>query len=155
MARVAERRDAAELLRLLPHRFPFLFVDSIEVVEAGKHVRGHKRVTGSECLLHPSSGVPLGWPNLLAIEALAQTTVGILADLVDGAEGAIGYFVRREQVKLRDPAVPGDSLVLDVELLNARRGLVRVRGVARVGERLVARATFTVALRATADKGAA
>jgi 3-hydroxymyristoyl/3-hydroxydecanoyl-(acyl carrier protein) dehydratase len=148
---VTERHDSAALLRLLPHRFPFIFVDSIEVIEAGKRVRGFKRITGSECLLDPESGVPIAWPNLLVIEALAQSSVGILADLVDGAEGAIGYFVRMDQVKLREPAVPGDTLVFDIELLRARRGLARVRGVARVGDRLVARATFTVALRATSE----
>ena len=152
MARVTERHDSTALLRLLPHRFPFIFVDSIEVLEAGKRVRGLKRVTGSECLLDPQTGVPIAWPNLLVIEALAQSSVGILVDLVDGAEGAIGYFVRMDQVKLREPAVPGDTLVFDIELLRARRGLARVRGVARVGDRLVARATFTVALRATSDR---
>ncbi|MEO7962415.1 MAG: 3-hydroxyacyl-[acyl-carrier-protein] dehydratase FabZ, partial [Gemmatimonadaceae bacterium] len=119
---MTSRRDAAELAHLLPHRFPFLFVDSIEVLERGRLVRGTKRVTGSECLLDPASGVPIAWPNLLALEALAQTTAGILADLEDGAEGAIGYFARMDKVKLRDPAMPGDTLVLDVELLRSRRG---------------------------------
>ncbi len=146
------RRDANDVLRLLPHRSPFLFVDALETIEPGKRVRGLKRITGSECLLDPLTEAPIAWPNLLAIEALAQATAGILVDLVDGVEGAIGYFVRMDRVKLRDPALPGDTLVLDVELVRLRRGVARVRGEAHVGDRLVARATFTVALRANAEQ---
>lgn len=145
------RRDAMDILRLLPHRSPFLFVDALETIEPGKRVRGLKRITGSECLLDPNTDVPIAWPNLLVIEALAQTTAGILVDLVDGVAGAIGYFVRMDNVKLRDPARPGDTLVLDVELERVRRGVARMRGEARVGDRLVARATFTVALRANME----
>ena len=156
LAPVAERLEGEALQRLLPHRFPFLFLDSLEALENGangRRARGVKRVTGGECLLDPVTGVPLHWPNLLVLEGLAQATALILADVADGAAAAIGYFARMEQVKLRDPALPGDTLAFYVELLRMRGGVARIRGEARVGTRLVARAIFTVALRATADGG--
>ena len=152
----AEHLEGAALQRLLPHRFPFLFLDSLETVADGgesRRARGVKRITGSECLLDPVTGVPLHWPTLLVLEGMAQATALILADVADGAAAAIGYFAGMEQVRLRDPALPGDTLTFDVELLRMRRGVARVRGAARVGERLVARAIFTVALRATPGGG--
>lgn len=149
---MGDRLEGAALQRLLPHRFPFLFLDSLETLEDGR-ARGVKRVTGGECLLDPVTGAPLHWPNLLVLEGLAQATAIILADVADGAPAAIGYFAGMEQVRLRDPALPGDTLTFDVELLRMRRGVARIRGEARVGARLVARATFTVALRATPDGG--
>lgn len=148
-----EHFAGGDIARILPHRYPFLFIDTLDVIEEGKRARGVKRVTGEECLCDPVSGVPIGWPNLLVLEALAQATAAILVSATDGAVGTIGYFASMEQVKMRDPARPGETLLLDVELLRMRRGLSRVRGVATVGGRLVARATFTVSLRATVSEG--
>jgi 3-hydroxyacyl-[acyl-carrier-protein] dehydratase len=150
---MADRYDGESMHGLLPHRYPFLFVDTLEVLEHGRRARGLKRVTGEECLFDPNTGAPLGWPNLLVLEALAQATAAVLVGATDGAAGAIGYFANMEQVRLRDPALPGDTIVLDVELLRMRRSIAWVKGAARVDGRLVARALFTVALRARAEGG--
>lgn len=140
--------DAHALQLLLPHRHPFLFVDSITVVDPGRHVRGVKRVTSGDCARETVGGVPLTWPNLLVLEALAQAASAILAGLADGAAGTVGYFASMTNVRLREPARPGETLTLDVRLVRFRRGIARVLGVATVDDRFVARATFAVALRA-------
>lgn len=147
--------DAHALQHLLPHRHPFLFVDAITVIDPGRHVRGVKRVTSSDCAREPVSGVPLAWPNLLVLEALAQAASAILAGLADGAVGTVGYFASMSDVRLRAPARPGETLTLDVRLVRFRRGVARVLGVATVDDRFVARATFAVALRAARPEASA
>lgn len=133
---------------LLPHRFPFLLVDSISVVEPGRIVTGTKAVTGAETsLIGPDAGGVHGMPHLLIVEALAQLSAAILVALLDGKEGAVGYFIGIDRVRFRSEAMPGDVLDLRVELLQFRRGFCRSRGEARVGHQSVVRAELTTILR--------
>ncbi len=134
---------------LLPHRFPFLLVDSIRVVEPGRIVMGTKAVTGAESsLIGPgATGGVHAMPHLLIVEALAQLSAAILVALLDGKEGAVGYFIGIDRVRFRSEAMPGDVLDLRVELLQFRRGFCRSRAEARVGSESVVRAELTTILR--------
>lgn len=135
---------------LLPHRYPFLLVDRIVDVEPGRRATGIKRVTGGEwCSDYPYGANASGaMPHTLIIEALAQLTAAILVGLVDGASGAIGYFLGIDRVRCRGVVVPGDELDLSVELIQFRRGICRTHGVARVGDQVVVRADLTTVVRA-------
>ena len=147
--------DPAAVLGLLAHRYPLLLVDRIDVLEPGRRVVGTKRVTSGEWAAGgPALGgrpvaVP-GMPGTLVVEALAQTGAALLVGLVEGASEVLGYFAAMERVRLRDPAWPGDTLRLVVELRSFRRGIAKLRGVADVGGRTVASAEFTVVVRARA-----
>ncbi len=140
--------DPTAVLGLLPHRYPFLLVDRITVVEPGRRVVGLKRVTGAEWA---GPGVPRGvlaMPGLLVVEALAQTSAALLMGLLDDTEDVVGYFVAMHRVRLREPALPGDTLRLAVELHSFRRGIARLRGSGAVdGRGIAASAEFTTVVR--------
>lgn len=145
----AEWHDALDVRRVLPHRYPFLFVDRLRVVEPGRRAIGLKRVTGSEWF--GASGLPNGeMPGLLVVEALAQTSAAVLIGLLDGSDGAIGYFAGADRVKFRTLPRVGDTLVLSVELVWYRRGVARLSGRATVNDQLSARAQFTTVVRGRA-----
>ena len=140
--------DSSAILNTLAHRYPFLLVDRIDVVAPGSRVEGLKRVTGGEWFAAAWQPSRMAMPNLLVVEALAQTSAALLLDLVDSAAGVVGYFAAIEHVRLREPACVGDTLVLAVELASFRRGIARLRGRATVDGRRVASASFTTIVRA-------
>lgn len=140
--------DAADLLALVAHRFPFLLVDRVVIVEPGRRVVGTKRVTGNEwSSVFSGDGRPFPMPGLLVVEALAQTSAALLVGLAGDDEDLIGYFAALTRVRLREPARPGDTLSLTVELRSFRRGIARLRGVATADGRTVATADFVTIVR--------
>jgi 3-hydroxyacyl-[acyl-carrier-protein] dehydratase len=140
--------DAADLLGLVAHRFPFLLVDRVEITEPGRRVVGTKRVTGNEwSSVFSGDGRPFPMPGLLVVEALAQTSAALLVGLAKADEDLIGYFAALTRVRLREPARPGDTLRLTVELRAFRRGIARLRGVADTDGRMVATAEFVTVVR--------
>lgn len=139
-----------DVLSLLPHRYPMLLVDRIVETVPGKRAVGIKRVTSGEWSSAAPGGpmTPGEMPHVLVVEALAQLTAAILVGLIDGASGAVGYFLGIDRVRFRGAVVPGDELRLEVELLRFRRGMCRTRGIARVGDLVVVRADMTTVVRA-------
>ena len=135
--------DTQDLLQLLPHRFPMLLVDRETVLERGRRVVGVKRITSGDCWA--TGGKEL--PHMLVLEALAQTSSALVRDLMDGAEGAVAYFMGLDRVKLRAAARIGDELSMDLGILQWRRGVCRTAGVATVNGQLVASATLTTVVR--------
>ncbi|MBL0937764.1 MAG: beta-hydroxyacyl-ACP dehydratase [Gemmatimonadaceae bacterium] len=137
---------------LLPHRYPFLLLDRIESVQRGRRAVGIKQVTGSEWLIVGTrhGAAPRAMPHLLIVEALAQLSAAVVDGVHDYGPGAIGYFMGFDRVRFRGEAVPGDTLVLTVELLQFRRGICRTRGTATVDGRDLVRAHLTTVVRAPA-----
>lgn len=114
----------------LPHRFPFALVDKVVEIDAGKKAVGIKCVTKNEEFFNGHfPGKPI-MPGVLQLEALAQLA-GIVMAGMDGAEpGAIFFFGGAEGVKWKKPVVPGDVLVMEVEVLkfNKRFGICKATG---------------------------
>ena len=124
--------DIEAIQRRLPHRYPLLMVDRIEESGPGYAI-GIKNVTANEpCFQGHFPGRPI-LPGVLQLEAMAQAA-GILT--LDCAEqwGKIAYFLSAENVKWRKPVLPGDTLIIEVELLKNRGKVIKARGVCRVGE---------------------
>lgn len=139
-----------DVLSLLPHRYPFLLLDRIVEVDPGKRAVGIKLVTSGEWCSDapvPTAGA-IAMPQTLIVEALAQLTAAIFVGLIDGANGAVGYFMGIDRVRFRGSARPGDELLLEVVLRQFRRGVCRTHGVARVGDRVVVTADLTTVVRA-------
>jgi len=130
--------NTQQIEKILPHRHPFLLIDKImELTE--NYVVGVKNVTYDEYFFpghFPNNPV---MPGVLQIEALAQTG-GILAlSKVEDPENWSTYFMKIETAKFRHFVVPGDTLVLKMEMLSPlRRGICEMKGTAYVGDRLVA-----------------
>lgn len=147
MTDIGGSMDSSALLNLLAHRYPFLLVDRIDVLEPGKRVEGLKRVTGAEWFGPAWRPGHVAMPKLLVVEALAQTSAALLFGLVAAVEGVVGYFAAIERVRSRDTARAGDTLVLGVELASFRRGVAHLEGRATVDGRRVVSASFTTIVR--------
>ena len=134
-----------QLMQLLPHRPPFLMVDRILKID-GDHIVGVKNVTMNEAYFQGHfPGHPI-MPGVLQLEAIAQVAGVLLLKRVEAAN-QVAYFMSAEDVKWRKPVVPGDSLVIEVELIKVRGKIGRAKGVCKVGGEIVSEAEVTFMMR--------
>jgi UDP-3-O-[3-hydroxymyristoyl] N-acetylglucosamine deacetylase/3-hydroxyacyl-[acyl-carrier-protein] dehydratase len=111
--------DTKDVLAVLPHRYPFLMVDRILSFEGEKKIVGMKSVTMNEPYFQGHfPGHPV-MPGVLQVEAMAQVASILMSKSNPGANG-IGYFMSADEVKFRKPVVPGDTLIIEAELLRAK-----------------------------------
>jgi UDP-3-O-[3-hydroxymyristoyl] N-acetylglucosamine deacetylase/3-hydroxyacyl-[acyl-carrier-protein] dehydratase len=137
--------DSEGLLRLLPHRYPFLMVDRIIKID-GNHIVGVKNVTLNEPYFQGHfPGHPI-MPGVLQLEAMAQVAGILLLRRAENA-GQIAYFMAAEDVKWRKPVHPGDVLVIDVEMTRMRGKLGKAKGQCKVRGEVVSEAEVTFMLR--------
>jgi UDP-3-O-[3-hydroxymyristoyl] N-acetylglucosamine deacetylase/3-hydroxyacyl-[acyl-carrier-protein] dehydratase len=135
--------DTVGIMGFLPHRYPFLLVDKI-IELSDTHVVGVKNITFNEALFQghfPNNPV---FPGVLQMEALAQTG-GILAlNTVEHPSNWDTYFLKMDNVKFKRKVLPGDTLILKMELLSPiRRGIVHMQGTAYVGDTIVSEGELT------------
>ena len=133
--------DINEIMKILPHRYPFLMVDRIIEVEQGKRCVGIKNVTMNEPFFQGHfPGHPI-MPGVLIIEAMAQVA-GIMAYLAsDGANrDKVTYFLAIDNARFRKPVLPGDQLRIEVTANMNKRGIWGVAGKVFVGSTLVTEA---------------
>jgi UDP-3-O-[3-hydroxymyristoyl] N-acetylglucosamine deacetylase / 3-hydroxyacyl-[acyl-carrier-protein] dehydratase len=137
--------DIDEIMRLLPHRYPFLMVDRITRVDGNK-ITGLKNVSMNELYFQGHfPGHPI-MPGVLQLEAIAQVA-GILMLKQSENLGKIAYFMSAESVKFRNPVRPGDTLLIEVELTKIRGKIGKAKGICTVGGMVMSEAevTFMVA----------
>lgn len=142
--------NVEEIMELIPHRYPFLFVDKIESMEIGVSAVGIKSVTMNEWFFQGHFPEKPVFPGVLIIEALAQTAGALVVkslqserpELVTKAERNIVYFMSIENAKFRRPIVPGETIKLHVTKERSRGAIWKFQGEARVDGQLAAEATF-------------
>jgi 3-hydroxyacyl-[acyl-carrier-protein] dehydratase len=130
-----------EIMKILPHAFPFLLVDRIVEIELGKRIVGIKNVTYNEPFFPGHfPGRPI-MPGVLIVEAMAQTA-GVLAfkSMPEEEQGRPVYFLGIDNVRFRKPVVPGDQLHLELEITKHRQAIWGFKGKASVDGKLVAEA---------------
>ncbi len=137
--------DAEQIRELLPHRYPFLLVDRIVELEPGKRVVGIKNVTVNEPFFQGHFPRKAIMPGVLIIEAMAQTGGVMVLTMPNLGERAV-LLAGVDDARFRRPVVPGDTLVIAVEMLWIRREVGRVRAVARVEGEVAAEAEITFAI---------
>ena len=139
--------DVNQIMKLLPHRFPFLLVDRVVEHEPGKRIVGIKNVTINEPFFPGHfPGHPV-MPGVLIIEAMAQVG-GILAYLASGDDPhkKVCYFGGIDEAKFRKPVVPGDQLRIEIDVITCKRGIWVFTGKAYVDGKLVTEATLKATL---------
>lgn len=138
-----EPYDIMEIMKLLPHRYPFLLVDRVLEIIPGEKIIALKNVTINEPFFQghfPKSPI---MPGVLIIEAMAQAG-GVLAfdSLPKEKQGALVYFMGMDKVKFRKPVTPGDQLIFEISILKQRLNAIKMAGTAKVEESLAAEAEF-------------
>ncbi len=134
-----------EIMDMLPHRYPFLLVDRLEVEEPGVKGVGLKNVTMNEEFFQGHfPGNPV-MPGVLQIEAMAQTAGAlVMASMDDYKEKKAGvFFMSIDGVKFRKPVKPGDQLLMHVEKIKDRGRVYVFRGESKVDGKVVSEAEFT------------
>jgi UDP-3-O-[3-hydroxymyristoyl] N-acetylglucosamine deacetylase/3-hydroxyacyl-[acyl-carrier-protein] dehydratase len=133
------------VMRLLPHRYPFLMVDRIAKID-GSNIVGVKGVTINEPYFQGHfPGHPI-MPGVLQLEAMAQVAGILMLKRAENA-GQIAYFMSAEDVKWRKPVMPGDTLYIEIELVKSKGKIGKAKGVCRVNGEVVSEALVTFMLR--------
>ncbi len=137
-----------EIMKMLPHRYPFLLVDRLEVEEAGVKGIGLKNLTMNELFFQghfPNNPI---MPGVLQIEAMAQTAGCIVmsADENYAENKRSVLFMSIEGVKFRKPVRPGDQLKMHLEKIRERRNIFVFKGVSMVDDQVVSEAELTAML---------
>lgn len=138
--------DVTRIMQFLPHRYPMLLVDRIVHVEEMKRIVGIKNVTINEPFFQGHfPGHPI-MPGVLIVEAMAQAGGLLLMEKLADADQKVVYFMTIDNVKFRRPVTPGDTLVFDLEVLQYRRGVCKMRGRGLVEGKVVAEAEFMASI---------
>lgn len=148
MSSAARQLDIQEILKVLPHRYPFIMVDRILELEIGTRIRGLKNVTMNENFFQghfPSNPV---MPGVLILEGMAQTGA-ILAflSLPDDFAQKLVYFAAIDAVKFRQVVGPGDQLHYELTATRKKSLFWKMEGKAYVGDKLVAEAELMATFR--------
>jgi 3-hydroxyacyl-[acyl-carrier-protein] dehydratase len=141
--------DINEILKYLPHRYPFLLIDRVLELELDKRILALKNVTYNEPFFTGHFPHLPVMPGVLVLEAMAQAA-GILSFATMGRrsdDNSVFYFAGIDNARFKRPVGPGDQLKLEVEILRKSRMLWKFKGVASVDGQAVAEAELMCALR--------
>jgi UDP-3-O-[3-hydroxymyristoyl] N-acetylglucosamine deacetylase/3-hydroxyacyl-[acyl-carrier-protein] dehydratase len=136
-----------EIMKVLPHRYPFLLVDRVVELEPQKRVVGIKNVTINEPFFQGHfPGHPI-MPGVLIVEAMAQVGGMLLLGAIPDPESKVVYFTSLNNVKWRRPVKPGDQLRFELDLLQVRGPMCKMQGVAKVDGEIVCEAEMSAMVR--------
>ena len=131
--------EVGDVMKVLPHRYPFLMVDRVVNIEGAEKCTAVKSVTINEPYFQGHfPGHPI-MPGVLQLEAMAQVGSILLFKHINVA-GKIGYFMSADSVKFRKPVVPGDTLFIEVDILQKKRSIVKAKGRCLVNGEVVSEA---------------
>ena len=136
--------DAKGVMKMIPHRYPFLMIDRVENAVADKGCVGIKNVSMNEAIFQGHFPTDPVFPGVLIIEAMAQTAaVLVVATLGASAAGKLVYFMTVDEARFRRPVTPGDTLRIHVQKQRNRGNVWKFEGRAMVGDTLHAEAVFS------------
>lgn len=144
--------DIYKILKLLPHRYPFLLVDRVLEIDKGKRIKALKNVSINEPFFTGHFPARPVMPGVLMLEALAQAAGLLSFDMLGEApdENTVFYFVGIDNARFKRPVEAGDQLILDVELDRIKGGIYKFKGVARVDGNVACEAEIMCTMRTVA-----
>jgi len=128
-----------DIMRILPHRYPFLMVDRVIEIEKGKKAVGIKNVTINDNFFQGHFPTKAIMPGVLMIEAMAQAA-GVVVLTNEEHRGKVAFFMSADNVKFRKVVIPGDQLLMEVEVVSNKSKTAKIHAQAKVGEDIVAEA---------------
>ncbi len=133
--------NVTEIMKRIPHRYPFLLVDRVlELNKEEQTIKGKKNVTVNEEFFNGHFPEHPIMPGVLIVEGMAQC-LGVL--VLEGMVDKIPYFAGIEGAKFKQPVVPGDTIIYEGKVNKIKRNVVKASGKAYVDDKLVAEADFT------------
>ena len=144
--------DIHEILKQLPHRYPFLLVDRVLELEKGKRIQALKNVTINEPFFVGHFPHRPVMPGVLMLEAMAQAAALLAFDAVDKTpdDKTVYYFAGIDNARFKRPVEPGDQLIMDVTLDRSKAGIFKFTGVTRVQGNIVCQAELMCTMRTIA-----
>ncbi|NCT99243.1 MAG: 3-hydroxyacyl-ACP dehydratase FabZ [Comamonadaceae bacterium] len=144
--------DIHQILKLLPHRYPFLLVDRVISIDKGQRIQALKNVTINEPFFTGHFPHRPVMPGVLMLEAMAQTAALLTFDTMGVApdDKTVYYFAGIDGARFKRPVEPGDQLVMDVSLERAKAGIYKFKGVTRVGNEVACEAELMCTMRTVA-----
>jgi 3-hydroxyacyl-[acyl-carrier-protein] dehydratase len=144
--------DIQHILRLLPHRYPFILVDRVLELERGKRIKALKNVTINEPFFQGHFPARPVMPGVLMLEALAQAAAVLSFESSDTARGedTVVYFAGIDEARFKRPVGPGDQLILEAEIDRQKAGIYRYRARATVDGLLAVEALLMCTMRKVA-----
>jgi 3-hydroxyacyl-[acyl-carrier-protein] dehydratase len=144
--------DIHEILKQLPHRYPFLLVDRVLELEKGKRIQALKNVTINEPFFVGHFPHRPVMPGVLMLEAMAQAAALLAFDAVDKTpdDKTVYYFAGIDSARFKRPVEPGDQLIMDVTLDRMKAGIFKLTGVTRVQGNIVCQAELMCTMRSIA-----
>ena len=141
MTSAPESFDIVEIMRLLPHRYPFIMVDRVLELTAGERIKALKNVTINEPFFQGYFPVLPVMPGVMILEGLAQAAAVLAyATMKEYVGSKLVYFAGLDQVRFRRKVGPGDQLIYEVKTLKRKLSLWNMEGKAYVEDKLVAEA---------------
>ena len=139
--------DINRVMKLLPHRYPFLLVDRMYDMDADESCVGVKNVTINEPFFQGHfPGHPI-MPGVLIVEAMAQVGGMLLMGNLEDPDTKVVYFMSLDNIKFRKPVKPGDQLIFELEIIQIRGKVCKTKGVAKVDGEVVAEAEMAAMVR--------
>ena len=134
-----------EIKEIIPHRYPFLLVDKVEITIAGKKGKGYKNVTFNEPFFQGHFPEEPIMPGVLIVESIAQVgAVVILSE--EKFKGKTPYFAGLNKVRFRKKVIPGDVLEMEIEMIKMRSSIGIAKGIASVQNETVCEGEFIFAI---------
>ena len=141
--------DIHEILKQLPHRYPFLLVDRVLEIEKGKSIKALKNVSINEPQFTGHFPHRPVFPGVLQLEAMAQAAALLAFDTIGAApdDNTVYYFAGIDGARFKRPVEPGDQLVMDVTLERMKSGIFKFKGITRVGAEVSCEAELMCTMR--------
>jgi 3-hydroxyacyl-[acyl-carrier-protein] dehydratase len=140
-------KEISEIIKILPHRYPFLLVDRIIETDGVSYMKGLKNVSFNEPFFQGHFPDHPVMPGVLLVEALAQVGVVLLLSGDPKRESKLVYFSGIDKCRFRHPVIPGDQLIIHVNVLKQRNRYYKMKGRATVGKHLAVEAELSCSLK--------